>query len=42
VTEGAQRAFAGAKVEPQRSELTSVAAEASDAAKTNVPIPTPK
>ena len=37
VTEGAQRAFAGAKVEPQRSKLTSVALDASDAAKTSVP-----
>ena len=37
VTEGIQRAFPGAKVEPQRSELTSVAADPSDAAKTSVP-----
>ena len=46
VTEGIQRAFPGAKVEPQRSKLTSVAADSSDAAedatKTNVPNPTPK
>jgi membrane fusion protein, multidrug efflux system len=42
VTEGVQRAFPGAKVEPQRSELTSVAADPSDAAKTSVPDPTPK
>ncbi len=33
VTEGIQRAFPGAKVDPQRSELASVAAEPSDAAK---------
>ena len=32
VTEGVQRAFPGAKVEPQRSELTSVATDPSDAA----------
>jgi multidrug efflux system membrane fusion protein len=46
VTEGVQRAFPGAKVEPQRSELTSAAADPSDAAKdatkTSVPSPTPK
>ena len=42
VTEGVQRAFPGAKVEPQRSELTSAAADPSDAAKTSVPGPTPK
>jgi membrane fusion protein, multidrug efflux system len=42
VTEGVQRAFPGAKVEPQRSELTSIAADPSDAAKTSVPAPTPK
>jgi membrane fusion protein, multidrug efflux system len=46
VTEGVQRAFPGAKVEPQRSELTSVAADppdaTKDAAKTSVPNPTPK
>ncbi|MGA7384049.1 MAG: efflux RND transporter periplasmic adaptor subunit [Methylocella sp.] len=42
VTEGVQRAFPGAKVAPQRSELTSVAADPSDAAKTNVPGPTLK
>ncbi len=42
VTEGVQRAFAGAKVEPQRSELTSAAAEPSDAAKAGVPGPAPK
>jgi membrane fusion protein, multidrug efflux system len=41
VTEGIQRAFPGAKVEPQRSELT-VAADPSDAAKTSVPDPKPK
>ena len=37
VTEGVQRAFPGAKVEPQRSEPTSIAADPSDAAKTSVP-----
>ena len=41
VTEGVQKAFPGAKVEPQRSELTSIAADPSDA-KTSVPGPTPK
>jgi RND family efflux transporter MFP subunit len=35
VTQGVQRAFAGAKVDPQRSELTSAAADASDAAKSS-------
>jgi membrane fusion protein, multidrug efflux system len=42
VTEGVQRAFPGAKVEPQRSELKSAAANPSDDAKTSVPDPTPK
>jgi multidrug efflux system membrane fusion protein len=42
VTEGVQRAFPGAKVEPQQSELTSTAADPSDATKTSVPGPTPK
>jgi membrane fusion protein, multidrug efflux system len=42
VTEGVQRAFPGAKVEPQRSELTSGTADPSDGAKTSVPDPTPK
>ena len=42
VTEGIQRAFPGAKVEPQRTELTSVATDPSDAAKPSVPGPTPK
>src|SRR5580693_1955119 len=42
VTEGVQRAFPGAKVEPQRTELKSSAADQSDDAKTNVPNPTPK
>ena len=46
VTDGVQRAFAGAKVEPQRSELTSAGADSSDAAKdtnkASVPNPTPK
>jgi membrane fusion protein, multidrug efflux system len=35
VTEGVQRAFPGAKVEPQRSELTSAAADPSDAVKSD-------
>ena len=42
VTEGIQRAFPGAKVEPQRTELTSAATDPSDAAKPSVPGPTPK
>jgi hypothetical protein len=42
VTEGIQRAFPGAKVDPQRSELTSVAADPSDAAKTSATDPAPK
>ena len=42
VTEGVQRAFPGAKVEPRRSELASVAADSSDTAKTNVSDPAPK
>jgi membrane fusion protein, multidrug efflux system len=42
VTEGVQRAFPGAKVEPQRTELKSAAADQSDDAKTSVPDPTPK
>jgi RND family efflux transporter MFP subunit len=46
VTEGVQRAFPGGKVDPQRSELTSAAADpsdaAKDAAKPSVPDPTPK
>ena len=42
VTEGVQRAFPGAKVEPQRSELTSGAVDPSRAAKTGGPEPTPK
>jgi membrane fusion protein, multidrug efflux system len=42
VTEGVQRAFPGAKVEPQRTELKSAAADQSDEAKTSVPDPTPK
>jgi membrane fusion protein, multidrug efflux system len=40
VTEGTQRAFPGAKVAPQRSELTSVAADPSD--KSSVTEPAPK
>ena len=42
VTEGVQRAFPGAKVEPQRTELKSAAADQSDDSKTSVPNPTPK
>jgi RND family efflux transporter MFP subunit len=42
VTEGVQRAFPGAKVEPQRTELKSAAADQSDDVKTNAPAPTPK
>jgi membrane fusion protein, multidrug efflux system len=42
VTEGVQRAFPGAKVEPQRSVLTSVATDPSDAAKTSDPNQTPR
>jgi multidrug efflux system membrane fusion protein len=42
VTEGIQRAFPGAKVDPQRSELTSVAAGPSDAAKPSATDPAPK
>jgi membrane fusion protein, multidrug efflux system len=42
VTEGVQRAFPGAKVEPQRTELKSAAADQSDDVKTSVPDPTPK
>jgi membrane fusion protein, multidrug efflux system len=41
VIEGIQQAFPGAKVEPQRSKLTSVAADPADA-KTSVSAPTPK
>jgi multidrug efflux system membrane fusion protein len=41
VVEGIQQAFPGAKVEPQRSELASVAADPADA-KTSVSGPTPK
>ncbi|HEY2529909.1 MAG TPA: efflux RND transporter periplasmic adaptor subunit [Xanthobacteraceae bacterium] len=42
VTEGVQRAFPGAKVEPQRTELKSAAADQSDNAKTSDPDPTRK
>jgi membrane fusion protein, multidrug efflux system len=42
VTEGVQRAFPGAKVEPQRTELQSAAAGQSGDTKTSVPDPTPK
>ncbi len=42
VTEGIQRAFPGAKVEPQRSELNSAEAGSSNDAKTSGPNPTLK
>jgi hypothetical protein len=42
VTEGVQRAFPGAKVEPQQSDLTAIAGDSSDAVETSVPSPTPK
>ena len=42
VIEGIQRAFPGAKVEPQRSALKSAEAGSSDDAKTGPPDPTPK
>jgi membrane fusion protein, multidrug efflux system len=42
VTEGVQRAFPGAKVEPQRSVLTPVGTDPSDAAKTSDPNRTPR
>jgi membrane fusion protein, multidrug efflux system len=42
VTEGVQRAFPGAKVAPQRSKLTSVAADPSDAGNASVTDPAPK
>jgi multidrug efflux pump subunit AcrA (membrane-fusion protein) len=42
VTEGIQRAFSGAKVAPQRSELKSVADGPSDAAKSTVTDPASK
>jgi membrane fusion protein, multidrug efflux system len=42
VTEGVQRAFPGAKVEPQQSDLTSIAGDSSDAADTSVPSTPPK
>jgi membrane fusion protein, multidrug efflux system len=42
VTEGVQRAFPGAKVEPQRTELKSAEADQSDDAKPNAPDPTAK
>jgi multidrug efflux system membrane fusion protein len=42
VTEGVQRAFPGAKVEPQQSKLTSVVAAPSDPAKATVPDPAAK
>ena len=42
VTEGVQRAFPGANVEPQRTELKSAAADQSDDVKTSAPNPTPK
>jgi membrane fusion protein, multidrug efflux system len=42
VVEGIQRAFPGAKVDPQRIDLTSAAADPSDAAKPGVADPSPK
>src|ERR1700751_1470885 len=42
VPEGFQRPFRGAKVEPQRTDLKSAAANPSDDAKASVPDPTPK
>jgi len=42
VTEGVQRAYPGAKVDPQRSKLTPIADDPSDAAKTSVPDSAPK
>ena len=42
MTEGVQRAFPGAKVEPQQSDLTSIAGDSSDAVETTVPNPAPK
>jgi multidrug efflux system membrane fusion protein len=42
VTEGVQRAFPGAKVDPQRSELTPVATDPPDTAKTGNPSQTPR
>jgi membrane fusion protein, multidrug efflux system len=42
VTEGVQRAFAGAKVEPQQSDLSSIAGDSSDAVETTVPNPASK
>lgn len=42
VTEGVQRAFASAKVEPQQSDLSSIAGNSSDAVETTVPNPASK
>jgi RND family efflux transporter MFP subunit len=42
VIEGLQRAFPGAKVDPQKVDLTSAAADPSDAAKKSVPDPSSK
>ena len=42
VTEGVQRAFPGAKVDPQESELAPVAAESADDAAAHAPALTPK
>jgi hypothetical protein len=42
VTEGVQRAFPGAKVEPKRIELKSAAVDQSDDAKPSAPDPTAK
>jgi multidrug efflux pump subunit AcrA (membrane-fusion protein) len=42
VTEGVQRAFPGAKVEPQQSDLTAIAGDSTDAVETSDPSATPK
>jgi len=42
VTEGIQRAFPGAKVEPQRTELTASASEPAGAGKTGAADPASK
>jgi membrane fusion protein, multidrug efflux system len=42
VVEGIQRAFPGAKVDPQKTDLTSLAADPSDAAKPGAADPSPK
>ena len=42
VIEGIQRAFPGAKVDPQKTDLASAAADSSDAAKPGAADPSPK